>query len=193
MKKRLFNVSVAVLLILVGSHDAVLFGQQDNTSSHTVYDQSLYNDMKYRNVGPSRGGRVTAVTGHRSHPSTFYMGSTGGGVWKTTDYGRNWVNISDGYFETGSIGAIRVADSNMDIIYVGTGSDAIRSNVITGRGVYKSTDGGKSWNFVGLRDVGQIGAVEIHPENSDIVFVAAIGHAFGPTQGPRCLPHEKRR
>ena len=182
MKKRLFNVSVAVLLILVGSYDAVLFGQQDNTSSHTVYDQSLYNDMKYRNVGPSRGGRVTAVTGHRSHPSTFYMGSTGGGVWKTTDYGRNWVNISDGYFETGSIGAIRVADSNTDIIYVGTGSDAIRSNVITGRGVYKSTDGGKSWNFVGLRDVGQIGAVEINPENSDIVFVAAIGHAFGPAQ-----------
>ena len=141
---------------------------------------SLFDDFQYRMIGPSRGGRVTTVTGVASRRSTFYMGATGGGVWKTTDYGRNWVNISDGYFQTASIGAIDVADSDPNVVYVGTGSDAIRSNVITGRGVYKSTDAGESWTFVGLRDVGQIGAVQIHPQNPDIAFVAAMGHAFGP-------------
>jgi len=140
----------------------------------------FFDSLKYRCVGPSRGGRVTAVTGVASKPSVFYMGSTGGGIWKTTDYGKNWVNISDGYLETGSIGAIRVAKSNPKIIYVGTGSDGIRSNVITGRGVYKSTDEGKTWEFMGLRQAGQIGAVEIHPTDPGIVFVAALGHAFGP-------------
>ncbi len=146
----------------------------------TMYDPSLLKGLKYRCIGPSRGGRVTTVTGVASEPSVFYMGATGGGVWKTTDYGRNWINVSDGYFETGSIGAIQVADSDPDIIYVGTGSDGIRSNVIAGRGVYKSEDAGKTWKFLGLRDTGQIGAVEVHPENPDIVFVAAIGSAFGP-------------
>lgn len=144
------------------------------------YSPSLFQDLQYRMIGPSRGGRVTAVAGHASQPGTFYMGATGGGVWKTTDYGRNWRNVSDGYFQTASIGAIRVADSDPDIVYVGTGSDGIRSNVITGRGVYKSTDGGRTWQFLGLRDAGQIGAVLIHPSNPDIVYVAALGHVFGP-------------
>jgi hypothetical protein len=132
-------------------------------------------------VGPSRGGRVTAVAGHVDHPGSFYMGATGGGVWKTTDYGISWHNISDGFFSTGSIGAIRVADSDSRIVYVGTGSDGIRSNVITGRGMYKSTDAGATWQFIGLREMGQIGAVLIHPTNPNLVYVAAIGHAFGPS------------
>ncbi|HEX7050141.1 MAG TPA: hypothetical protein VF188_08080 [Longimicrobiales bacterium] len=152
----------------------------DRSAAASRVDPALFQDLEYRMIGPSRGGRVTAVAGHRAQPSTFYMGSTGGGVWKTTDYGRNWENISDGYFQTASIGAIRVAPSNPDIIYVGTGSDGIRSNIITGRGVYKSTDAGETWEFLGLRETGHIGAVEIHPTNPDIVFVAAIGHAFGP-------------
>jgi photosystem II stability/assembly factor-like uncharacterized protein len=109
------------------------------------------------------------------------MGATGGGVWKTSDYGRNWRPISDGYFETGSIGSIRVAPSNSDIVYVGTGSDGIRSNVILGRGVYKSSDAGETWTFAGLREVGQIGAVLIHPENPDLAYVAAIGDPFRAT------------
>jgi photosystem II stability/assembly factor-like uncharacterized protein len=146
------------------------------------YPSSLFSGLAYRMVGPSRGGRVTAVAGHRATPGTFFMGATGGGVWKTADYGQSWTNVSDGYFATGSIGAIRVADSDPRIVYVGTGSDGIRSNVIAGRGVYKSTDGGASWDFVGLRDVGQIGAVLIHPSNPDIVYVAAIGHAFAPSR-----------
>lgn len=155
--------------------------QSQSEKENIVYSASLFQEMKYRCIGPSRGGRVTAVAGIPSQPDTFYMGACGGGVWKTTDYGTTWVNVSDKYFATGSIGAIRAALSNPDTVYVGTGSDGLRSNVIGGRGVYKSTDAGKTWEFMGLRDVGQIGAVEIHPQNPDIVFVAAIGHAFGPS------------
>ena len=106
------------------------------------------------------------------------MGASGGGVWKTTDYGVTWDPVSDKYFETGSIGAIRVDQSNPDVVWVGTGSDGLRSNVITGKGVYKSDDAGTTWENVGLKEVGQIGAVEIHPDNGDVVFVAAIGQAF---------------
>lgn len=140
----------------------------------------LFKEIQFRNVGPVRGGRVTAVDGVVQQPSTFYMGATGGGVWKTTDYGVSWANISDGYFATPSIGSIDVAPSNPNIIYVGTGSDGMRSNVITGKGVYKSTDAGKKWELVGLEKTGQIGAVEVHPSNPDVVFVAAIGNAFAP-------------
>lgn len=155
-----------------------LLGFATDVAGAEAYDANLLQGLHYRLIGPSRGGRVTTVTGVPSQPSTFYMGSTGGGVWKTTDYGQTWRNISDGYFATASMGAIRVADSNPDILYAGTGSDGIRSNVITGRGVYKSEDAGKTWSFVGLRGVGQIGAVEIHPRNPDVVFVSAIGQAF---------------
>ncbi len=154
-------------------------GSQEKKGAPEI-DPSLFAGLKYRCIGPTRGGRVTAVAGIPSQPGTFYMGATGGGVWKTKDYGQSWKNVSDGFFETGSIGAIRVAPSDPDIVYVGTGSDAIRSNVIAGRGVYKSGDAGRTWEFIGLRSVGQIGALEIHPQDPNIVFVAALGHAFGP-------------
>ncbi len=111
-------------------------------------------------------------------PGTFYMGATGGGVWKTTDYGVSWFNVSDGFFETPSIGAIEIAHNDPNIVYVGTGSDGLRSNVISGRGMYKSVDGGKTWEHIGLKNVGQIGAVEIDPRDHNIVWVAAIGNAF---------------
>jgi len=138
-----------------------------------------FDDLNFRYVGPSRGGRVTAVTGHRAQPRTFYMGATGGGVWKTTDGGANWINVSDGFFETGSIGSIDVADTNPDIVYVGTGSDGIRSNVIIGKGLYKSTDAGKTWVRKGLKEMGQLGSVVIHPTNPEVVYVAALGSPFG--------------
>lgn len=138
-----------------------------------------FGNLRFRFVGPSRGGRVTTVSGHRAEPSTFYMGATGGGVWRTTDNGANWSNISDGFFETASIGSIDVADSNPAVIYVGTGSDGIRSNVIIGRGMYKSVNHGESWTFIGLRNTGQIGAVVVHPTNPDVVYVAALGNPFG--------------
>ena len=134
--------------------------------------------LKYRTVGPERGGRVTTVTGTPMLPGTFYLGASGAGVWKSEDYGTSWNNVSDGFFETPSIGAIEVAINDPNIVYVGTGSDGLRSNVISGKGVYKSIDAGKTWEHIGLRNVGQIGAVEIDPTNNNIVWVAAIGNAF---------------
>jgi photosystem II stability/assembly factor-like uncharacterized protein len=134
--------------------------------------------LQYRTVGPERGGRVTTVTGTPLIPGTFYLGASGAGVWKTEDYGTTWNNISDGFFETPSIGAIEVSNKDANIIYVGTGSDGLRSNVIAGKGMYKSIDAGKTWEHIGLQKEGQIGAVEIDPGNSDVVWVAAIGNAF---------------
>ncbi|MEL6561645.1 MAG: hypothetical protein AAFQ94_25885 [Bacteroidota bacterium] len=144
--------------------------------------QELFDSYQYRSVGPERGGRVTTVAGTVKESGTFYLGATGGGVWKTTDYGTSWKNVSDGYFATPSIGAIAMSQSNSDIVYVGTGSDGIRSNVIAGKGMYGTTDGGKTWQFLGLENTGQIGAVEIDPNNDQIIYVAAIGQAFQPNQ-----------
>src|SRR5687768_14199617 len=141
-------------------------------------DSLLLRGVRYRSLGPNRGGRVTAVTGVPSQPNTFYMGVASGGVWKTTDAGASWLPITDRHFEVASIGAISVYDGDPNIVYVGTGSDGLRSNVSTGRGVYKSTDAGSTWSFIGLRDVGQIGAVRIHPTNPDIVYVSATGNIF---------------
>ena len=146
------------------------------TSSST---RTPIQDLRWRSVGPHRGGRSTAAAGVRTQPNVFYMGATGGGVWKTENYGITWTPITDGQIATGSIGAIDVSDSNPNVIYVGTGSEAIRSNVILGRGVYKSTDAGKTWQLAGLRDVGQIGQLKIHPKNPDIAYVAALGNPFG--------------
>ena len=107
-------------------------------------DDLILKNLKYRNVGPVRGGRVTTVHGVESQKNVFYMGTTGGGVWKTTDFGNNWHNISDGYFKSPSIGAINVYQKNPDIVYVGTGSDGLRSNIIVGKGVYRSEDAGET-------------------------------------------------
>ncbi len=147
--------------------------------ANVVYDPALFSGLGWDWVGPARGGRVTAVTGVRGHPGTYYFGGSGSGVWRTTDYGRSWENLSDGWLETPSIGAVRVAPSDPDVIWVATGSDGLRSNVITGLGAYRSTDGGKSWRFLGLRDVGNAGAVEVDPRDANVAFVAAIGHPFG--------------
>ena len=138
-------------------------------------DPALFKGMKYRLVGPSRGGRVTTVTRVPSQPRTFYMGVASGGVFRTTDGGGAWTPITDGKVPLGSVGSIAVADSNPNIIYLGTGSDGVRSNVSTGRGVYKTVDGGETWLFVGLYNAGQIGAVRIHPTNPDIAWVSAVG------------------
>jgi photosystem II stability/assembly factor-like uncharacterized protein len=189
MRLRLFralclasSVAVALLAYSAARENGVLQPNRNGRamSSDSSWDPALFRGLRYRLVGPFRGGRVTAVAGHRRQPSTFYMGSTGGGVWKTADSGQSWNNISDGFFETGSIGAIDVSESNPDVVYVGTGSAAVRSNVIVGRGVYRSTDAGRTWSFTGLKEAGQIGAVRIHPANQNIVYVAAVGQPFGP-------------
>jgi photosystem II stability/assembly factor-like uncharacterized protein len=144
-------------------------------------DSTLFTGMRYRLVGPSRGGRVTTVTGVPSQPRTFYMGVASGGLFRTTDGGENWVALTDGKVPLGSSGSIAVAESNPEIVYFGTGSDGVRSNVSTGRGVYKTTDAGKTWSFAGLYNAGQIGAVRIHPTDPNTVWVAAYGDIFKPT------------
>ncbi|MDB4895108.1 MAG: glycosyl hydrolase, repeat-containing protein, partial [Firmicutes bacterium] len=143
-------------------------------------DSSLFKALQYRLVGPFRAGRVIAVAGHPTEHQVFYMGSTGGGVWKTEDAGLNWRNVSDGFFKRASVGAIAVSESDPNVIYAGMGESTIRGNVAHGDGVYKSTDGGKTWSHCGLAETQQIAQVRIHPKNPDIVYVAALGHVFGP-------------
>jgi len=146
---------------------------------HPTVNPSLFQALQWRGIGPYRGGRALAVAGIPGESSTFYFGAVAGGVWKTTDRGGTWEVLTDGT-PISSVGAIAVAPSQHDVIYVGTGEAAPRGNMTYGDGVYKSTDGGKTWNHVGLRDSRQIGALIIDPANPDIVLVAALGHAFGP-------------
>ncbi len=144
-----------------------------------VADPSLYSGLRWRMIGPFRGGRVNAVSGVPGQSTTFYFGSVGGGVWKTTNAGRTWAPVFDSQ-PIGSIGAIGVAPSNPNVVYVGTGEADMRSQISYGNGVYKSADAGKTWKHLGLDDTRQIGRVVVDPKNPDVVFVAALGHAYGP-------------
>ena len=144
-----------------------------------MVDSRLFNSLEWRCIGPHRGGRVTAVAGHPTEKGTFYFGACAGGVWKTTNGGSHWRNISDGYFKTAAIGAMALAPSDPNVIYVGTGESTIRSNVSHGDGVYKSTDGGRTWQHVGLAETRHIGDVVVHPDDPNTVYVAALGNAFG--------------
>ncbi|HVT59981.1 MAG TPA: glycosyl hydrolase [Thermoanaerobaculia bacterium] len=139
----------------------------------------LFGALRLRSVGPYRGGRACAVSGVRGQPLTYYMGNSGGGVWKTTDGGITWLPISDHDFATGSVGAIAVAPSDPNVLYVGTGESQLRGNVAAGDGVYKSTDAGRSWVNVGLKETQHVARVVVHPSNPDLVYAAAFGHAWG--------------
>jgi photosystem II stability/assembly factor-like uncharacterized protein len=166
----------AALIVSMSASHSTIQAQQRG------YDQSLLKGLQWRSIGPYRGGRSTAVTGVTSQPNVFYFGATGGGVWKTTDGGINWAPISDESFKTGSVGAIGISESDPNVVYAGMGESPIRGNVSHGDGVYKSTDAGKTWKHVGLEDTRQIARVRVHPRNPDIVYVAALGHVFGPNE-----------
>src|SRR5438093_6292098 len=144
-------------------------------------DNAPLKGLAWRNVGPHRGGRVVAVAGVTSQPHAYYFGGTGGGVWKTTDGGIRWLNVSDGQLGTGSVGAVAVAESDPNVVYAGMGEACIRGNVSHGDGVYRSDDAGKTWRRVGLSDSRQIGRIRIHPRDPDLVYAAALGHTFGPS------------
>jgi len=146
-------------------------------SGQTV-DPSLYGGLRWRMIGPFRGGRTIAVSGIESQPNVYYFGSVGGGAWKTVNSGVTWEPIFDGQ-SIGSVGALTVAPSNPNIIYVGTGEADFRSDLTYGDGVYKSTDGGKTWKHMGLRDGQQIPAVLVDPHDPNRVFVAILGHPYG--------------
>src|SRR5262245_59136137 len=160
----------------------LLMSQDKMQTEKPDLTQSLLSSMRWRCIGPSRGGRVVTVAGDPKEPAVFYFGACAGGVWKTTDAGAAWHNISDKFFKTASVGAIAIAPSDPNVIYVGMGEATIRLDVSYGDGVYKSTDGGQNWVHLGLEDTRQIGKIRVHPHNPDIVYVAALGHAFGPNK-----------
>src|SRR5579864_6224042 len=144
--------------------------------------QELMGKLAWRSIGPYIGGRVVAVAGVPSNPDLFYFGGVEGGVWKSTDYGQNWTNITDGKLPgvASPIGAIAVADSNSNIIYAGTGEADIRGDFDTGDGVYKTTDAGKTWSYAGLRDTHMTSSLAIDPRNPNVVYASSMGHVFAP-------------
>ena len=147
-------------------------------STAAAQSPDLYSALRWRSIGPVRGGRARAVVGVPTQPNLFYAGFDNGGVWRTTDYGSNWEPLFD-HEATGSIGAIAVAPSNPNIIYVGTGAGIIRPDLATGNGIYKSPDAGKTWTHLGLDDSQMIAMIDVDPTNPDRLFVAVLGHAPG--------------
>ena len=183
MKKIIVTV---LLLTAIGSLEVM--AQKKKTATNTtsnpaiIAEDAVIKAQNFRLIGPFRGGRAAAGVGAYTDPNTFFMGSTGGGVWKTTDAGTNWKNISDGYFG-GTIGAIAIAPSNESILYVGEGENSMRGNVSEGLGgAWKSTDDGKTWKNIGLKESRHIVRLIVHPKNPDIVWAAVMGHLFGPNE-----------
>ncbi|SOE19868.1 Sortilin, neurotensin receptor 3 [Spirosomataceae bacterium TFI 002] len=167
------------------------YGQRDKSVKKSVSEninsknnslEKLYKGKEWRNIGPYRGGRSLAVAGHKDQPFTYYFGAVGGGVWKTTDAGTNWDYISDSTFKSSSVGAIAVAPSDPNVVYVGMGEADMRSNISFGDGMYKSLDAGKTWKFIGLPKADAIATVEVHPKDANIVYVAAVGNPFAPNK-----------
>ena len=176
---KLRHIALAALsVLLIGGASVRLMAGPDTPKQ---IDQKLFQELKWRSIGPFRGGRVLAVTGVRGQPETYYFGSVGGGVWKTNDAGRTWKPIFDSQ-PIASIGAIAVAPSDANVIYVGSGEADMRSSISYGNGMYKSTDAGKTWTQIGLSDSRQIGRILVDPRDANRVFVAALGHAYGPNQ-----------
>ncbi len=169
MNRRMKNCCILFAIAILASP---VFAQQRIADNY-------FSAMQWRCIGPHRGGRVLAVSGVRGQPNTFYFGAVGGGVWKTTDAGQTWLPIFDSQ-PVASIGALAVSTSNPEVIYVGSGEADMRSDISLGNGVYKSTDAGQTWSYLGLHDTRQIGRILIDPKNPNTVLVAALGHGFGP-------------
>ena len=171
-----------VVLLLLSS--SLTFSQiKRRSNKKKAITSKIYNNLNWRNIGPFRGGRSVASTGVVKKPSTFYMGSTGGGVWKSEDYGMHWKNISDGFFETGTVGSIAVSESNPNIVIVGMGEHAARGVMTSmGDGVYKSEDAGTTWKHIGLDYSRHISNIQIHPTNPNIFYVAVQGAQYGPSK-----------
>jgi len=177
MKKTFF-----IYLILLFNFNNALFSQRGNSNKKQLsYNENLYNSIDYRLIGPFRGGRSGTVSGVVGDDNTYYMGTAGGGVWKTTDAGNTWKSISDGYFG-GSIGSIAVSESDPNVIYVGEGEQTLRGNVSSGRGAWKSMDAGETWEFIGLPNSEHVSRIRIHPSNPDVLYVGVIGNLWKPNK-----------
>ncbi len=176
-----FYLFLAVILFVFPLDDLNAQRKKSKNTNTASYSESLYNSIQWRLVGPFRGGRAGTVTGVLNNPNLYYMGTAGGGVWKTTDAGSTWSCISDGYFG-GSIGAVAVSESDPNVIYVGEGEQTLRGNVSSGNGIWRSLDAGETWEFLGLEGSEHISRIRIHPTNPDLVYVAAIGNLWKPNE-----------
>ncbi|MBX2913615.1 MAG: glycosyl hydrolase [Cyclobacteriaceae bacterium] len=178
--KKLFLLLSVTLLMATATEAQRRRGGSPPAKNTTTYDEKLYNALEWRSIGPYRGGRSSAVTGVPGKPLLFYMGATGGGVWRTQDGGNSWENISDGYFG-GSIGSVAVSEWDNNVIYVGGGEATVRGNVSSGYGLWKSTDAGKTWSDIGLKNSRHVPRIRIHPRNPDLVYAAVLGDLFKPS------------
>jgi photosystem II stability/assembly factor-like uncharacterized protein len=169
--------SLVGLAILVGGSSP---GWAQGRAESAAVQQSSFASLEWRNAGPVRGSRSTAVAGSTARPGEYYFGAVGGGLWKTTDGGENWSPVTDGFLNTASVGAVAVCEANPDVVYIGTGEVQWREWILQGDGVYKSTDGGETWEHVGLADTQTISRIRLHPTDCDRVYAAAMGHPFGP-------------
>src|SRR5712692_4058543 len=142
--------------------------------SAETYDASLFTALKWRNIGPNRGGRSITSAGSSTRPLEYYFGAVGGGLWKTTDGGTTWRPVTDGQLHSSSVGAVAVSESNPDVVYIGMGEVELRGNIMQGDGVYKSIDAGRTWKHVGLSDTHAIARIRVDPSNPDVVYVAAL-------------------
>src|SRR5271167_4723038 len=145
-----------------------------------TYDSALFSSLKWKNIGPNRGGRSIASAGSDARPLEYYFGAVGGGLWKTTDGGTTWRPVTDRQIESSSVGAVAVAESNPDVVYLGMGETELRGNIMQGDGVYKSVDAGKTWKHIGLGDTQAISRIRVDPSNADVVYVSALGHPYAP-------------
>jgi photosystem II stability/assembly factor-like uncharacterized protein len=159
-----------------------LFTGFETLAQSTESSSDYYSTLEWRNIGPQRGGRSLGATGSPGRTNEYYFGATGGGLWKTTDAGISWYPVTDGQITSSSVGAVAVAETNPDIVFIGTGEVQLRGSITQGDGVYKSSDGGKTWRDVGLKETQAVARIRIHPTNPEIVYVAALGHPYGDNE-----------
>lgn len=180
MQVKSFLFLLTLALLTFASPDAVK--AQSQAKSEPVYGTELYEQMEWRNIGPYRGGRSLGCAGSPGRPNEYYFGATGGGLWKTIDGGTEWLPVTDGQVTSSSVGAVAVAETNPDVVYIGMGEVQLRGSITQGDGVYKTTDGGKTWRHLGLKETQAVSRIRIHPTNPDIVYVAALGHPYGDNE-----------
>src|ERR1051326_4905972 len=185
MTGRFARAGVSALLVFVGLIGAVgLTGGAARpaiSSGTAAGDSVILRGMRWRSIGPERGGRSISISGVKGQPNVAYFGATGGGLWKTTDGGEHWVPVTDGQLHSASVGAVAVSESNPDVVWIGMGESCIRGNILPGDGVYKSTDAGKTWTHMGFGNSDAISKIRIDPRNPDVVFVASFGKYGGPS------------